>query len=650
MKSRIIALLLLVVTLTCTLVGCAYSYRDDDMSKYVEFNKDGFDAALKDGSILIKDADFTSDEDIRDLKILDKIYADLLKKADTDATLTEGEIGKYDQLAYCYYATAIIGEKELVFFANKMNTSSADKIQLSLSTNEDLKKLVSEKLVGLNIKDYAYSIKSSGAIAEEDIGKEAYISYVVETTGTSGDAETKETTTYTYKKVIIGDAADPIGALLKKDVAIGAELASTDLEGIPEGYSKVKVNWVVEKGQAIEIKDVVTYTDSHSESAVSVKGTSEKHELKDVKLNYYIYPVNYVDVMDLSAAAVLEELLSSYSSESTDENGEPKTTYTLPVFENHTELIKAIEELKTKLTEAETATSDAEEDRDKAQDALDAANELDDDGKPATDTTSKLNAVEQATKELSDKEAALKTAEEAEATAKKNFSDKCKELITAATEKTIVDEYKYTVKLSFLATYNSEIKESLAKAVWELLQKNATVTIDNLPRDAVQSVFDRLMSKYETEFNTGTWQEADSSKGLAEISYYAHYNGNFEEYLSEKMKTYQNGMSMGEAFTNAKHAIWKEAQEYVLPIVTIYRVAEIYGLELTDAEIDEYKNGYLYIIYSNYYEQNSINQDFEVATQFDKIMNHFLKSEEIKDDKDNVIDYDYEIEFGFEKD
>ena len=120
MKKRIISLILVAVMAVLALSGCAYSYDKDDMSNYATFDKDAFFKALADGSIKIEDADFGVDEDDRQLQVLDAIFTAIAKNVDTDNKKTEGVPGKYDIAYYCYYYTAEIDGKTVVFGTSGM--------------------------------------------------------------------------------------------------------------------------------------------------------------------------------------------------------------------------------------------------------------------------------------------------------------------------------------------------------------------------------------------------------------------------------------------------------------------------------------------------------------------------------------------------
>jgi Fe-S-cluster formation regulator IscX/YfhJ len=101
MKKRIISLILVAVMAVLALSGCAYSYTSDDMSQYADFDKDAFVAALK--TLVIEDADFGTDEEKRQEKVLDAIFTTLSGQANADEKMTTGTPNKYSLFYYCYY-------------------------------------------------------------------------------------------------------------------------------------------------------------------------------------------------------------------------------------------------------------------------------------------------------------------------------------------------------------------------------------------------------------------------------------------------------------------------------------------------------------------------------------------------------------------
>ena len=108
--KRIICSILVVVMLAISLVGCGYSFTDDDMTKYAEFQtKAKFEELLK--KIVIKDGDFTTDPATREEKVLENIYQAIADAVKTDAEKkTEGKPGERDVVYYAYYATAVFEE------------------------------------------------------------------------------------------------------------------------------------------------------------------------------------------------------------------------------------------------------------------------------------------------------------------------------------------------------------------------------------------------------------------------------------------------------------------------------------------------------------------------------------------------------------
>ena len=98
MNKRIICLILTVVMLALSLVGCGYSLQNDEnLDQYVEFDAKAFKDALK--ALRIDEGDFTADPETRRQKVEDAIYAALAKASTTATTKqTGGVIGEHDVL------------------------------------------------------------------------------------------------------------------------------------------------------------------------------------------------------------------------------------------------------------------------------------------------------------------------------------------------------------------------------------------------------------------------------------------------------------------------------------------------------------------------------------------------------------------------
>ncbi len=612
MKRRITALILVVVMLALALVSCGYSYRKDDMTQYGSFDKAAFEAAL--AELVIEDADFTTDEATRAQKVIDHIQELLVAKVDTDAKITDGVVAGNDKLYYCYYVTANVGGTDVTLFTTNMKESSASSVQLGLADTEGLAKLVENAFSGVNLKDIAYTTVTSGTAAT---GKLASISYTVEYTETVEGTEKVQKLTYDNELVTLGDASHPVATKL-----VDSTIASSqDFEEGGKKYTSAKVNYTVETGVETLIKDV-TYTES--KTATDAKGTS--HELKDVELTYHVYPVYFLEVEELNATSIIKSLLTALTTETTDEDGEAKTEYAIPSIEANAELAKAVDELRAALETATTEYEEALEAKETAEDDLAEAESAVKGETPTEAEQQSIDAAKDALNGNADKNIkgaipTLNEKEEAKNKAEADFDAKVAELITAIGEDKVVSEYKDDIYKTLLEEYNDSIKMNLAAAVWDKMQELSSATADNLPKDAIQSAYDRMIDQYEYTFYEGTYNSETSE------SNYSHYDGQFRSFLADKMGA--------DSYTDAKHEVWADAKDYVLPIVVIYTVAAEYDLTVTKDDIkaakeDTTKN------YS-YYEFYNGEENVEVAIQFDKLMNSILEYDE--NEETGAFDY-----------
>jgi hypothetical protein len=289
------------------------------------------------------------------------------------------------------------------------------------------------------------------------------------------------------------------------------------------------------------------------------------------------------------------------------------------------EKLATYNEKVTALEKAEKATADAEENVEKVEAAVKDGENVDEN------------------KDVKDARADLKTKQEAEAAALKAKEDADAEVVAAMSaifkkigaddeakgKTTLVDEYKENTHDSLLATYNSEIRNNLAKAIWEAMTKNIKIT--SVPTKAVDEIYDRMIESYEYDFHTGDYNSTNK------ISNWEQYNGNFEQFL-----IVETGIKT-DSYADAKAHVRGEAEEYVKDFVTIYYVAEIYGLTYTKAELKEYKKDESgdYDYYVHYQgETNTL-----AAFQFDKMFDFFLESE--TDEETGAVTYKHELVKNF---
>ena len=616
MKTRIIAMLLLVVMLVSVLASCGYSYMKEDYDKYVTFDKEKLDALL--ANIEIHDGDFTADELTRNNKVIDTIYATLAGKVDKEDKITEGKAGAHDILYYCYYATVENDAKEpVVILASKMQESSATKLQLGVSDAEGIDAEIGKKMAEYQFtadeKVNAYKTLTTG---KAESGKIAYITYTVEYKETVDGTEKTKTATYTYEKVTIGDENHPFAAKLA-----GYDIGSVFKDSANENkttvtvdgktYSNIKINWVVESGEGFSFTHK-TYTATTSEKAVD--GTAM--ELKDKELTYHVFPVYYLSVAEFSAKSLIKLVFSSITED------------TLPSFEGKEAAIKTLNELKTAYSDAQSKTAEAEKNVETAQTALDKANDAVDESVGATEA--QKITIEAAEKSLKDNQKALADAEDAEKTAEEALDAGIDKFYETVKKDTIETEYKNDVYDTLLDEYNNEIKNNLAKAIWTAMQEYSEVAIPS--NKAIKPVYDRLMENHRYDFSTGTYNST------TKVSNYKQFKGNFDNYLK-----YATGVGDADVIV-AKDKVWAEAEAYVQEIFVVFAVAKAYDLLLTEKDMKEFRedenSSY------SYYEYTYGDANVQVAVQFDKFMDYILEwNTEGKDEDEKVVYVGDKIDF-----
>ncbi len=613
MKRRITALILVVVMLALSLVGCGYSYAKDDMAQYATFDKASFEASL--AALVIKDGDFTTDEATRDTKVIDYIQQLLVGKVDTEKKITEGVVGSNDKFYYCYYVTATVSGAEVTLLTTNMKESSASSVQFGLTDTEGLSKLVETAFTGVDIKSAAYTTVTKGSAAT---GKMASISYTVEYTEMVEGTEKVLKLVYDNELVTLGDTNHAVAEKL-----VGSTIASSIDEFTVDGkkYTGAKVNYVVETGSETLVKDV-TYTES--KKLKDAKGT--EFEVKNVELTYHVYPVYFLEVEEFNANSIIKTLLTALTTETTDEDGKDTTEYAIPSIEANVELAKAVDELRAKLKTANSEYSTALKEKDDAETKLSEAQGKVKGETPTEAEQQSIDAAKDALNGNPDKgiKGAIPTLnekEEAKNKAQSDFDAKVTELITAIGEDKVVDEYKEDVYETLLDEYNHDIKMNLAAAVWEKIKEFCDASVDNLPKGAIQNAYDRMIEQYEYTFYEGSYNSETSQ------SNYNAYHGEFRTFLADK--------TGADSYTNAKHEVWADAKDYVLPVVMVYAAAAEYGLTVTKDDIkaamDDTTKNY------SYYEFYNGEENVEIAIQFDKLMNYILEYEE--NEESGAFDY-----------
>ena len=642
MKKRIIAALLVVVMSVLCLTACGYSYEKDEMTNYATFDKEKFTADLQ--NLIIADADFGIDEDVRNQKVLDTIFTALAKEADSDAKVTEGVPGKYDTYYYCYYCTATIDGKEVVLFASNMKESGATKLQLGMSTLKGLNKDIADAVASANIKDYLYSTNTEDKTEAGDI---VFVSYVKEYDAKVLDKDGNPTldkdgkpivesvkVTVTNEQITLGSGDGATFADKLVGQGINASNVSFDITEQIDGedktvkYSSVKVNWIVDS-----MTELGTFTDVTYTSDKKVKDVNNKeYNLKDVELTYHVFPVYYLSVIsELTADVVIYDILAGNLS-----------TTSLECFENEElkngeeTIVKIVEDLAPLMSSLETAKTNTE----KAQDTYDKAKENVEDAGDKVTNAQKNN--------LASAEKDLKDAKEKEAEAKTKADEQVAKLYGCGSDikNTIVEDYKKSQYESLENAYKKSINDSLATKIFALAKKYITYKTEDgvpvLPKKAVNAAYQRLENNYKYNFYEGTYD--DGNDQTEDVTNYKHYEGDLDAYLKAAL-----GLKSTATTQNIHDAIGKEAEQSVKDLILVYTLAEVYGeaVDVTDEDIDEFKQSFQYILLVYQFGEDNIHEeDFIHAIQLDNVLNYLLTEKE--DYEGNKVEYEH-IKYDFEE-
>ena len=697
MKKRIISLILVVVMSVLALASCAYSYTGDDMTKYATFDKEGFLAAL--AEFEIEDGDFTEDAETRAQKVIDTIMAKLAKAADTDDKKTEGAIGTYDLIYYCYYVTAKDGTQ--LFYTEKMKESAAASVQLGLGdySTEFMQKLAEA------FKDFEFTAESVYKQVTEgkvEAGQIAYLTYTKKYTKVDAEGKTEEITENYVSHRVVLDENNAFHKHLIDNVKIGSAnkvatldwTADTYAEDVRGTYTNVVIDWV-ETGSFKSFTDVSYTADQTVAPTVYTGSTATKENLKDVELTYYVYPVSYVEVSDITAEAIINDIYGKdvtlanlatilfgkdYSEHDHEEGEEDDTAHKL--LEKYkftvegTEL--SLEDFVTKLVSAQKKVADkkeameaAKKDFDKKTEALKTANDTVTEKQTALDeaqaayeteaTDANKTAVDNAQAALEEAQKKVKAAEDdlaeskkaylgAEATetekaedgAKKEYEDAVAARDAMVTEFTatveggadaVVKGYKENViYIDLENTYNSDIEDKVATYVYEQIVKY--VKVNNYPKKAVKAAYKYLIDSYEYCFYEN-YKLDGTSNSSASQSYYSQYEGSFKNFLTQHVAVNEYNHSNA-TYEQTGAAIEDAAKAHVAEAIAIHLVAQTFDLALTKKEFKELTDdNYTYDYYKDIYYQDS----FEIIFQFDKLLDAILETEETEDGIATLISY-----------
>lgn len=678
-KKRIICLILVVVMLALSLVGCGgYSYADDDLSKYASFDyangKADFLAALQ--NLIIDEGDFTENDAIRADKVYDAMYAAIASASSDNATDNKGVIGAHDMFYYSYYLTYKDGEKTVYLAPDYMRDGKTVKIQLGKKDATELQKAIYAQITeGYDLTGKAYAPITTGkAIA----GEIAYISYVCSYDVVGDDGKVTSTSVTVTRQRVVLDANDPIHVKLianleseegkeelvrKGGVDIGTEFKEDIVIPAEVGYvlkgekinkeikvTKAKIEFVEEAG-----KELCTFDDnSYVEAADKVAFKDIYGQDVDVKgkvVTYHVYPVKYSKVEELDATNIINLIYGKNFDEATakkvifgaglaekaDMTEEEKKAaeeklnaaiaeFKLVVSDTETkDFATAVKDLNTALSSFATkdkALDDAKTNLEKAEKALSEVDKEDAENKALAE------------KNVEDCKAAVTKAEEELKLATTKRDDDVSAFIAVKlgdkTVEEIIEEGYENVTYDQLQTaYRQEIKEQLALEIMKLIKNK--VVVSTYPSDLVDEVYDQLYNEYQYNFYKTNYKNEDGKEVTDEkgnkVTNYSYYKGSFRDYLCAAMGV--------EKYKEAREQLRADAQTLIKPVLQYSFVASQLDKVYTNEEFEEYEENSssmrelleLYYGYSDEqideYYKNARN-----ALQLDKLLNYLLETDE----------------------
>ena len=481
---------------------------------------------------------------------------------------------------------------------------------------------------------------------DSDGNYKATVSYQVMNVTKDADDATDETKTFAGQLVGKNVGSTTSSITVKND--------KIDGKTVEIKYTNVKVNWIVKSDKA---PFTVTYTpyeetlnDEKTNKKTETNIYGEKITLNGEELTYHIFPVYYLDVAELTAEVIIRDFYSTVAAtqtkehDHTEEDHEHETEYVFDTL-NDEEYKNGDKTLATLITELVTLNSTLTTKKKAETEALKAvttaqSNLAKDDGASESETASLKTKLQNAnTAYLTAKKAADEA--KADVDAKITAILECKKGTTGVADALIADynEYQYD---TLEAAYKADINKKVAAQVIDYLKKNIKFE-DNLPKRAVKNAYKAIMNTYKNDFYEGKYSSGTStSTSTSTETNYAHYNGDFDAYLIDKVTSNKGTME------DVKKSIQTKAEETVKDIIIIYVFANAVenkwntDVTLTKAEKKEIKKNLenTALLYKQYGLSFTYNVDDSYhAEQFDKAMNYLLEVEESSDD--TVLDVVY---------
>ena len=336
MKQRIIATILLLVTVLTMLASCVnYAFAEESMEGYVSLDLDELMKALH--SIEIEEEDFGFGPEDKDRKevVVEELYNTILTalNKDSDNEKTDGTIGVNDMVKYYYYCSVEIDGVKYTFNYNMKNAVNT----LTTSSSSDEDKEIQKAIVAAIANGYTFdeetSYKVKTSLSNEKITKDyrIVVSYTLKTT------DGNKTSYVDHANEEIGVDHDIFKDILANEnaVLLGAYKVNEGVKvGDDKHYINISVSHIVERdGTPVD----VAHTTEEEKTQVVYNADFAKETIvipEETEVTYHVYPVSYVSAPTVNAYDVIKYVL-----------GDDITTSSFPVFTENAEVKALVEAL-----------------------------------------------------------------------------------------------------------------------------------------------------------------------------------------------------------------------------------------------------------------------------------------------------------------
>lgn len=313
MKQRIIAAILLLITVLLAFSGCAnYAFAEEDnFGQYATIDEAAF-GRLMDAlhNIVIEDEDFGGTLEERKELVEEETYNSILTALSKDSKneITDGEIGEKDMVKYHYYCSVVIDGKTYKFNYNMTSTTTTLTTSSMTDEQKEIKNKIAEALVGkVLVKDGNYEITTS--LSNEKVhledGETLVVSYTLRT------VENGIVKFNNYANVEIDDTHELYTALVAGNAVMGGYKNPITIGD--KTYSNIRVSHIVNNaGQTVEVKienkEEQTVTAYENGKQVSLKIPASTEDAK-VEITYHVVPVAFVKAPVADAKNIIKYVL-----------------------------------------------------------------------------------------------------------------------------------------------------------------------------------------------------------------------------------------------------------------------------------------------------------------------------------------------------